>query len=214
MKNSNVSFTSKINFIPQNKFRKIYKSIDREFIVDEPWTLTDSKFSNTMLATAGINTCTSATIAKDGGAFMMHLTSCLDENFKNLELFAERFKDLLTKENLTSSIIIGSKSPKTPAIDIEYAPSVPKEKLFDFDSEKLFEKFKNLLYDIKPTLFEGHSNPNTGTNYIYDVKNDTYYINTLLDMFHPKSHVKNWDDLNKAFDKIQISPRDIVEFTA
>ena len=204
-----ISFTSRINFISAKAFKAMLdKNYSPKIFVNEPWTLKESLFSDTFLGTSGINTCSSATIALDNEGFMMHLSS--SNSLKNVKSFIEGgLKNLIDSARKKSVLLIGSKSEKTPVISPEYIGGIVE---YDLKSSKLFELLKTGFQKYNPTIFEGHKLPNTGTNYFYDVKNNTYYINTMLDMFDAKTSIKNWDDLDKAFEKIIISPKDKVNF--
>lgn len=207
-----ISFTSKINFVSTPDFRKLWqKNMTAERIVDEPWTFADTKCSKDYLGTIAINTCSSLNIANAKEAIMLHLSTC-KENFENLSGFTKSFKTLPKDYKFKSALLIGSKSPDTPGLDpIKYPPQ-NNNSIYDLKSRYLFEKLEKIFKRFDLSVFEGHASPNTGTHYIYDVKNDIYYINTKLDVFDPKSRIRNWDDLRKAFNRIEISPRDEVDF--
>lgn len=207
-----ISFTSKINFVSTPDFRKLWhKNMTAERIVDEPWTFADSKSSRDYLGTLAINTCSSLNIAGTEEAVMLHLSTSR-ENFKNLSNIAKNLLKLPKDYKIKSALLLGSKSPDTLGLDPLKFPQKNGNSLFDSKSKPLFEMLENMLKKFDLSVFEGHASANTGTHYIYDVKNDTYYINTKPNVFDPKSRIRNWDDLRKAFDRIEISPRDEIDF--
>lgn len=207
-----ISFTSKINFVSTPDFRKLWrKNMTAERIVDEPWTFADSKSSKDYLGTFAINTCSSLNIANAKEAIMLHLSTS-KENFENLPKIAKSFFKLPKDYKIKSALLLGSKSPDTPGLDPLRFQQKNGNSPYDFKSKPLFNMLENMLKKFDLSVFEGHAGANTGTHYIYDVKNDTYYINTKLDVFDPKSRIRNWDDLRKAFNRIEISPRDEVDF--
>ena len=118
---------------------------------------------------------------------------------------------MLKKNSNKTALLIGSKPQNVPTFEISNKSFAPE---FDLNSEKLFSEMKELFKDLDPSIFEGHKNPNTGSNIMYDNKKDTYYITTLLDVFNPKSYVKNLEDLHNAFKEIHISKRDNLNFEA
>lgn len=213
----NISFTSRIYFLPANDFHKIWKSKMRpDYIVDEPWGFAQTKFSKNWLGTSAINTCTSLNLAKSSvnhqaQAMMLHLATT-KENFVNFYKYFYPFTRLPENFKFKSVLMIGSKSPDTPGFNIEWLKNKKNIQMYDKESSKLFEMIEDIFKRFNPTIFQGHSNANTVSNYIYDVKNDTYYINTMLDICNSGSNVKNFDDLKGAFDRVEISPEDTVEF--
>lgn len=213
----NISFTSRIYFLPANDFHKIWKSkMKPDYIVDEPWGFAQTKFSKNWLGTSAINTCTSLNLAKSSvnhqaQAMMLHLATT-KENFVNFYKYFYPFTRLPENFKFKSVLMIGSKSPDTPGFNIEWLKNKKNIQMYDKESSKLFEMIEDIFKRFNPTILQGHSNANTVSNYIYDVKNDTYYINTMLDICNSGSNVKNFDDLKGAFDRVEISPEDTVEF--
>lgn len=204
-----ISFGSNLDFVPARKFKKIFSAnINARNFVDDPWTLQTVKTSDNMLGTVGINNCSGGVINK-----IMYHFSTIKENFENLK----SFENIIAKNTLNAetvpAILIGSKPKDIPVLNPESLGLKPSDATFDKASEELFNRLRNMIKKFDPTVLEGHNNPNTGTNFIYDVKNDTYYINTVLDMFDRSTSVMNMDDLKKAYRNIYISPRDTVTFT-
>ncbi len=215
-----VSFTSKICFINTHDFENLWKTrVKPEFRVNEPWTFDETRMSDTFLGTLAINTCTSVNLARTmpntdkPKGIMLHLSTCR-ENFEHLQTFANNFLNLPEDFVMKSAFIIGSKSSNTPGLSPLQMTHKPKNGMFDILSTPLFDVIEKTFERFNPTIFKGHAGANTGSSYIYDVANNVYYVNTKPDIFEPKSSVASWDDARKAFDKIQISPNDDVDFIA
>lgn len=209
----NVAFTSRIFFLPTKDFYNLWQArIRPDCCVDEPWGFAQTKFSNDWLGTSAINTCTSLNLVKQQNQAMMFHLATTKENFTNFFKYFLPFTKLPENFKFKSVLMIGSKSPTTPGFDAKWLKNLENIQMYDKDSSKLFEMIEDVVKRFSPTIFQGHSKANTISNYIYCVKNDTYYINTMFDIFDPKSYVKNFADLKRAFDRVEISPRDTLDF--
>lgn len=201
--NYNISFGSKINFVSSAKFKNLLsKNVKPQNIVDEPWTFEAMRTADEFLGTAGINTCSGGCFADSKKASLFHFSTD-EKNFFTIDKFISKISDMFNSQKCKSALLVGSKPANVPVLPGK-AP--------DVQSENLFEILKFAMKDLKPTILEGHRNAASGTNFIYDPKRDTYYVNTLLNVFDDTSYVKNMDDLKNAFKNIHISPNDMVVF--
>lgn len=209
MNNSpNISFTSKINFVSVDDFEKLFeKRITPELFVGHPWSMNETKISDTFLATKDISVCTSGSIATKDNTIMLHLLPTFGKNLVDMNEFIKNSIDTLSETDIKSLLLIGAKSSSSNSFGFSTMNYVYLE------SQNFFSVLKNAVKRFNPTIFEKHMKSRCETNYIYDFKNDTYYINTMLDKFDRTSSLKNMNDVHRAFDSVKISPRDEVGFS-
>lgn len=197
----NLSFGSRINFISSKNFQTLFKNVDN--VVDEPWTAESMKTASGLLGTTGINTCTAGCFSVKEKASLFHF-STEEKNFFTIDKFITKIFNMFKTEKCKSALIVGSKPCNIPAL-----PGTPP----DVNSENLFELIRYSMKNLNPSILAGHKLPSAGTNFIYDNRNDVYYINALSDVFDSNSYAKNIKDLKKIYTEIYILPKDKITFS-
>ena len=186
MNNSNVSFTSKIKFIDgASFFKKSDKGQYIGYFHNEPNAIKCSNFYS-----EGIRTCTGGGIIDaKGNALGFHYWDDKPNktNFNNIVVRLFRWIP-----NADRGILIGSKD------------------IGQYSTEQ-FQRFKKVFNErLKHvTIFEKHKYINSGTNYHYDLKTDTWTLSTSIS---PKNkhykYVQSINDLKEAFENIKIAEGD------
>lgn len=211
--NCQISFGSKIVFVSPSKFENMFnKHINKLNEVTTPWTINSGKTSDNWLGTYGINTCVGGVLGSNDKGTMQHFR-VLKDNFENIDLIEYLVNAFNTIFPVKTAVLIGSKPKNVPVGSIDYLikENHIMSKAYEPDSEKFMEAMKKIYAKFNPSVFEGHNLPNAGSSMLYNVKNDTTYICSFIDVLKNK-YVKNAEDLKKVFKNIQISDRDTVHF--
>lgn len=190
---SNISFSSKINFVSYRDFfdNKVNRN-KSEFVPSwcaEPCSAEGDEFYSVQL-----RTCTGGGIVEpDNKVVGFHFYDC-ENNVSNAE---QNVEDLFKKApNAQRGLVIGGKK-------LRFAPYSLEQ--FDKIKEKFLEKLPAV------SVFQTHSYPDSETNYHYSVDDDEWTINTQFSVLpgHPKVHdVTTLEKLKSAFDKIFIADGD------
>lgn len=185
MNNSDVSFTSRIQFVDGRTFAKYNnKGFYIGFNHQTSNMLKAPKFFS-----CDIRTCTGGGITdKNGNALGFHFWDD-KPNKKN-------FQDIIVKmfrwmPDADRGLLVGSKD-------------LGKYSIEQFQRFKYVfnARLKNL------TLFEKHRHLNSGTSYIYEAENDTWTLSTNFIKNGNNKYVKTLEDLKEAFENIKIADGD------
>jgi len=193
MKTNSISFTSRINFIPERVFDNI---INKGSFIDWAQPETMIKKADSDIWTYGIRTCTAGGIinSKTKEVVGFHIYDN-EDNFLNIDTLLKRLFKLMP--NADGALIIGGKD----IYNRRY-------------STPIFNKIKEALLQNIPnvTIFEKHKIPNSESNICYSALKDEWYLNTIYSRgFSAKlENVKNKKELCDNFEKIQISKNDIL----
>lgn len=197
--NNNINFESRIKIIGPKKYSKKisqmsrsanYENISQWFIYPE-FTLGGSSKAYrkhiTQGSTENIRSCTAGLITKEKNPapLFFHLYDCAENiNFCSI---------LDTHMMGTNGFLLGSR------------------KQFK-ESPILFKAIKKMIDNnkISLTFFEDFKN-NWEASIAYNSIKDEIYI-CIKDILDPSKHIKNLQELQNAFSKIQISPKDTIEF--
>ncbi len=190
MQNNNISFTSKIQFVPWKTFTS-KKPMQNEILYfhNTPNILKADEFYS-----LDIRTCTGGGLTKpstaeaEGFHFWDDKTTQKKANDNVISLI--RFV-----KNPERGLILGGKRLESNPL------SVP-----------LYYKFRNMIADRVKNLteFSIHRYEDSQTHYRYDTKNDTWTICTEYRKTDksPQRAVNSLGTLKKAFEKISIAPGD------
>lgn len=190
---NNISFQSKIKFVPRKVFR------DKEFFpfVDcqkptEP--LRTSFIKDRDFYTADVRTCTAGGIVDDNGVLGFHLLDCV-ENFNRVGKSMPKILDFLNFKN-NSALIIGAKNMSSRCY------SVP-----------LFDRVKSIVDRfVNPSIFRVHNNKMAESSIAYEKDLDTWFVYTPLPKcpyYMPNEpFINSLDSLLSAFKEIKIAPQD------
>ncbi len=182
----NISFGTKINFIPYDRFRHTDLSDFTYFDYDfDSVNIINGK----KLYTEGVASCASG-ILLDGqktSAFAWHILNS-KKVYSKLTTFSEKIKPQLI-EPPSNAILIGSKNQ-------DYSKPT---------FENIRKQIKEMTTNI--SLFECQKNIIQATNFSYDSNNDLLDIYVAFYNDKIKS-IKSYKDLFHLFENIQISPTD------
>lgn len=189
---SNLSFSSKINFVSYDEFDNRVNQNGDGFVPSwkaEPCSIVGDEFYSVQL-----RTCTGGGIVEPGKKVVgFHFYDCQ----KNLDNAEQNVEDLFEKApNAECGLVIGGKDlPRANCSLAQFAKI----------KDKFLEKLKSV------SIFQTHSYADSETNYHYSVDDDEWTINTQFSVLpgHPKVHdVTTLDKLKAAFDNILIADGD------
>ena len=190
MQNNNISFTSKIRFVPWKTFSKMQKKNEILYFHDTPNILKADEFYS-----MDIRTCT-------GGG--LHKPST--QEAEGFHFWDDRVTNKKANDNVIS-LIRFVKNPERGIIlggkRLDENPlSIP-----------LFNKFKQLISERinnNLTVFGIHKNAYGQTHYHYDKKTDTWTICSeyIKSEKGPQRAVNSLGTLRNAFEEISIAPGD------
>lgn len=190
---NNLSFQSKIKFVPQRVFREkeIFPFIDCKKRT-EP--LPSSIIRDREFHTSNIRTCTGGGLVDFDGVLGFHFFDC-QENIEKVGNALANIIDFKTRNN-KSALLIGSKE----------LPSRP-------DSVPLFERIRGIVASfVTPSVFKTHSNLLAESSIAYEKAADTWTIFTPLPkcpVYMPdEPFIDSLDSLLAAFKEIKIAPQD------
>ncbi len=189
MQNNNVSFTSKIQFVPWKTFTKMQKKNEILYFHDTPNILKADEFYS-----LDIRTCTGGGITKpstgEGEGFHFWDDRITRRKANDNVISLIRFV-----KNPERGLILGGKKLDSNPL------SIP-----------LFYKFRDLISERVQNLtqFCIHKFENSQTHYHYDTKNDVWTICTEYGKTDksPMRAVTSLGTLKNAFEKISIAPGD------
>ena len=194
MKTNNISFTSKINFVPESVFSK-YRYARGVYVDVAARKNLVCKVSNQNVWTDYICSCVSGaainTKTKDIAGFHLFHSKKI---FQKCDEFLEDVFSFVPDAD--SALIIGGKDTRLTPYSV---------KIFD----KIAEEFKKRIPNL--TIFERHKKLNSGSDICYFADRDEWLINTLYSDnifgFHAKD-VLSQEELVNCFGKISIGDGD------
>ena len=189
MQNNNVSFTSKIQFVPWNTFSKMNKKNEILYFHDTPNILKADEFYS-----LNIRTCSGGGVTRP--------STCEGEGF-------HFWDDKITQRKVNDNVISLIRFVKNP----ERALILGGKRLEGNPlSVPLFNKFRNLIAErVKNlTVFGVHRFEDSQTHYHFDTKNDVW---TICSEYRkgpdsPQRSVNSLGTLRNAFETISIAPGD------
>ena len=189
MQNNNVSFTSKIQFVPWNTFSKMNKKNSILYFHDTPNILKADEFYS-----LDIRTCTGGGLTKpstgEGEGFHFWDDKITQRKANDNVISLIRFV-----KNPERGLILGGKKLDSNPL------SIP-----------LFNKFKNMIAERVKYLteFSIHKYEDSQTHYHYNTKTDTWTICSEYRKTDnsPQRAVNSLGTLKNAFEKISIAPGD------
>lgn len=215
---SDVTFTSRINFVDRKAFENFRKGDYVDFRTNNELTaldmitlravekLTGGKIKHPRLDvlksdeffTEEVRTCTAGGVVdtKSGKAVGFHIYDSLDNFNKIGDVLENIFGNVETPDR---AVILGSKNLKSSIY------SIP---IFQKLLKGISERVPNL------TVFKEHTLPFSESNMHYSLKNDTW---TIQSMYRPLTDYKEFDvssqeELNKCFKEIKLANGDIITF--
>ncbi|MBE7712572.1 MAG: hypothetical protein E7Z87_02375 [Cyanobacteria bacterium SIG26] len=188
----NISFTSRIKFIPPKMFYKEVRTMPQNQYVGYPWTVKQSVISDSAYTTDIID-CSVCGITDGQKVFMLHICPTREENFdfSKIENFIKEKVDLTSKN--IQALLLGSKN-------YGYMMSEKSWNLFE-NFEKLLQKFQ-----IPYSKFRGGPEAH---NVAYRGKHDEWIISNIDDCLRTKQTPEGTKvDIEKEFEEVKISPLD------
>ena len=192
MKVDNVSFTSRINIVPESFFNRF--PYDRSHIDITTSSDIIRKVVNSDIWTDGIRTCTAGAVVntKTKEAAGFHFYDC-HKNFVKLEEYVAKMLELIPGAD--RALVLGAKDLKGRAY-----------------SMMIFRKLEDLLGEKIPkiTTFERHKLINSESNILYSAEKDEWFVNTVFS----RSFTWNGDSaltketLLENFDRIKLADGD------
>ena len=190
---SSTTFTSKIHFVPSCIFAEIINPNEQKYVsfaqiksISPPC---DSFYS------VELKSCSGGGVVEPGKSCVgFHIFDCKE----NLEKVNENIEEITTPiPKATRGLLIGGKD-------------LPRAKY----SLKHFEKLKESLLNKVENLscFKMHAYKDEETNYLYDAKNDEWYLNTQFASYengrHVSTEVESLKTLKQAFKEVKIAKGD------
>lgn len=190
---NNVSFQSKIKFVPRKIFR------DKDFLpyVDchaRTEELQRSLIRDRAFVTTEVRTCTAGGVVDENGVLGFHLYDC-DENIERVGNELAKIIDFQNGKN-SSALVIGSKE-------------LPSR----LESVPLFDRVRGVISQfVNPSVFKTHTNPLAESNVSYEKDIDTWFVYTPLPKYSAympdEPFINSLESLISAFKEIKIAPQD------
>lgn len=196
MDNSNVTFTSKINFVSYRNFKKVIQPEDIN-LNSCIYALGEKVCVNTdLFRTEKVRTCTAGGLRSKNGRFSGFHIFDSESNRDNIK----KIYKIMTRNF---------------GYDVERALLIGSKYFGDFESYKsvaIFKKLNNILQNAgkKVTAFQTYTNNSAQSNLHYNAATDTWTINTqVLNYVTGKyNSILTKKDLKKIFKNISIADGD------
>lgn len=196
---NNLNFKSEIQILPPKEYEKVIGEMERnlEYKNIFLWDIVpkDDRYeknyayrtNSTLISTEDVRSCTLLHLVDEGkpSPLTMH-ASDNTENINNLSKLNQYIKG-------TNAFMMGSKE------QYELSPI-----LFE-KTEKMIKKKK-----IPATIFK-NLDLFWQASMAYNSKQNIIFL-TISEVMNPKNYVKNLEELKNVFSKIQISPKDTIQF--